>query len=85
MNKRPGEERHPGKARRAMPDNGKPLHRAPGEMETWEIISAYRHAHQLAGLHPNVRLSRELSNFLYRAQQELERRGEWRPECLKAA
>jgi hypothetical protein len=33
-----------------MPDNGMPLHRAPGEMETWEIIVAYRHAYQLASL-----------------------------------
>lgn len=30
------------KARLAMPDT--PLHRAPTEMQTWEIIAAYRHA-----------------------------------------
>jgi hypothetical protein len=51
-------------------------------METWEIIGAYRHAHQLAGLRPNAQLSRALTNFLFKAQKELEQRGAWRPEYL---
>jgi hypothetical protein len=68
-----------------MPDDDKPLHRAPDDMETWEIIGAYRHAHQLASLRPNAQLSRALSNFLFKAQKELEHRGAWRPEYLTSA
>jgi hypothetical protein len=29
-------------------------------------------------------LARELSNFLYRAQAELQRRDEWRPDYLQS-
>jgi hypothetical protein len=68
--------------RQTMPDDNRPLHRTPDGMETWEIIGAYRHAHQLAGLRPNAQLSRALTNFLFKAQKELEQRGAWRPEYL---
>jgi hypothetical protein len=51
-------------------------------METWELIRGYRLAYQLQALNPSLLLARELANFLYRAQRELERREEWRPEYL---
>jgi hypothetical protein len=63
----------------------KPLHRAPTEMRTWEIIAAYRFAHQLAGFHPNAHLSRALANFMGNAQKELENRHSWQPDYLKSA
>jgi hypothetical protein len=68
-----------------MPDDDKPLHRAPDDMQTWEIIGAYRHAHQLASFHPNAQLSRALSNFLFKAQKELEHRDAWQPDYLTSA
>jgi hypothetical protein len=61
-----------------------PEHRGPKEFESWELIRAYRHAYQLASLSPNVMLARELANFLYRAQAELQRRDEWRPDYLQS-
>ena len=67
-----------------MPDS-KPLHRAPSEMRTWEIIAAYRFAHQLASFHPNAQLARALANFMGNAQKELENRQSWRPDYLKSA
>jgi len=51
-------------------------------MQTWEIILAFRHAHQLAGLMPNAQLSHALANFIFKASKELEERGEWSPEHL---
>jgi hypothetical protein len=36
-------------------------------------------------LRPNAQLSRALSNFLFKAQKELEQRGAWRPEYLTNA
>jgi hypothetical protein len=63
----------------------KPLHRAPREMRTWEIIAAYRFAHQLASFYPNAQLSHALANFMLRAQKELEDRQSWRPDYLKSA
>jgi hypothetical protein len=67
-----------------MPDN-KPLHRTPSEMQTWEIIAAYRFAHQLAGFYPNAQLSHALANFMLKAQRELETRQAWRPDYVKSA
>ena len=63
----------------------KPLHRTPGEMRTWEIIAAYRFAHQLAGFYPNAQLSHALANFMGNAQKELENRQSWRPDYLRSA
>ena len=68
-----------------MPDDDTPLHRAPADMQTWEIIGAYRHAHQLASFHPNAQLARALSNFLFRARKELQHRDAWRPDYLTSA
>jgi hypothetical protein len=74
-----------GPDRRASTANSAPEHRAPKEFESWELIRAYRHAYQLSLLCPNVMLARELANFLYRAQAELQRRDEWRPDYLQSA
>jgi hypothetical protein len=54
-------------------------------MRTWEIIAAYRFAHQLSSFHPNAQLSRALANFLLKAQRELESRQSWHPDYLKSA
>jgi hypothetical protein len=62
-----------------------PLHRSPSEMRTWEIIAAYRFAHQLSSFHPNAQLARALANFLLKAQKELESRQSWHPDYLKSA
>jgi hypothetical protein len=51
-------------------------------MQTWELIRACRLAFQLQALSPGLLLARELTNFLYRAQRELEHRDEWRPDYL---
>jgi len=63
----------------------KPSHRTPREMRTWEIIAAYRFAHQLASFYPNAHLSRALANFMGNAQKELESRQSWRPDHLRSA
>jgi hypothetical protein len=60
-----------------------PAHLVPADMETWVLIRAYRLAYQLQALNPNLMLARELANFLYRAQRELERREEWRADYLR--
>jgi hypothetical protein len=65
--------------------DSKPLHRTPREMQTWEIIAAYRFAHQLASFHPNAQLGRALANFMGNAQKELENRESWPPEYVKSA
>ncbi len=69
----------------SKPSESRPLHRAPREMQTWEIITAYRYAHQLASFHPNAQLARALANFMGNAQRELENRQSWRPDYLKSA
>ncbi len=69
----------------SRPSESKPLHHAPREMQTWEIITAYRYAHQLASFHPNAQLARALANFMGNAQRELENRQSWRPDYLKSA
>jgi hypothetical protein len=57
----------------------------PKEFESCELIRGYRLAYQLSLLQPNLMLARELSNFLYQAQAELQRRDEWRPDYLREA
>ncbi len=59
-----------------------PVHRGPADMESWEIIAAYRHAHALASYNPNARLAKELANWKLHAQGELERRGQWNAAYL---
>ena len=68
-----------------MPENDGPVHRKPSEMQTWEIIAAYRHAYQIASLRPNAQLARALANFMGHAQGELERRDAWAPEYARSA
>ena len=41
-----------------------PVHRAPKEFESWELIQGYRLVYQLSLLQPNLMLARELSNSL---------------------
>lgn len=65
--------------------SNQPLHRTPSEMRTWELIAAYRFAHQLAGFYPNARLAHALASFMLKAQKELENRHSWRPDYLKSA
>ena len=47
-----------------MPENNGPLHRKPSDMQTWEIIAAYRHAYQIMSFRPNAQLARALANFM---------------------
>jgi hypothetical protein len=68
-----------------MPDSNGPVHRKPGEMQTWEIIAAYRHAYQIMSFYPNAQLSRALVNFMCNAQGELEKRKAWLPEYARSA
>ena len=68
-----------------MPENNGPLHRKPSDMQTWEIIAAYRHAYQIISFRPNAQLARALANFMGSAQAELERRDAWAPEYAKSA
>ena len=52
-----------------MPENNRPLHRKPSDMQTWEIIAAYRHAYQIMSFCPNAQLARALANFMGSAQE----------------
>jgi hypothetical protein len=67
-----------------MPDS-RPVHRAPQEMQTWEIIIAFHHARQLAGIMPSAQLSHALANFIYSASKELEERGAWNAKQLTSS
>jgi hypothetical protein len=54
-------------------------------MQTWEIITAYRHAYQIMSFRPGAQLARALANFMGSAQAELERRDAWAPDYAKSA
>ena len=64
-----------------MPDGTK-VDLSPSDMQSWEIIGSYRYARSLANYHPTHKLAQQLADWLYIAQKELERRGEWWPEAL---
>jgi hypothetical protein len=64
-----------------LPD-GTTINRAPKDMRSWEIHATYRLAWHLAYFLPSARLAQALANWLWVAQSELERRGEWQPESL---
>jgi hypothetical protein len=64
-----------------LPD-GTTFNRAPKDMRSWEIHATYRLAWHLAHFLPSATLAQALANWLCVAQNELERRGEWRPESL---
>jgi hypothetical protein len=64
-----------------LPDGTK-FNRAPKDMRTWEIHATYRLAWHLAYFLPSAPLAQALANWLCVAQNELERRSEWRPESL---
>jgi hypothetical protein len=64
-----------------LPD-GTTFNRAPKDMRSWEIHASYRLAWHLAYFLPSATLAQALANWLCVAQNELERRGEWRPESL---
>jgi hypothetical protein len=67
-------EQPSGKADRKTPDSG-PTHRSPSDMQTSELVLAVSHAHELATLLPNARLSHALADFICTASKELEERG----------
>ena len=56
-----------------MPENDGPVHRKPRNMQTLEIIAAYR----IMSFYPNAQLARALANFMCNAQGELEKRDGW--------
>ena len=64
-----------------LPD-GTTFNRAPKDMRSWEIHATYRLAWHLAHFLPSATLAQALANWLWLAQKELERRGEWQPESL---
>jgi hypothetical protein len=64
-----------------LPD-GTRFNRAPKDMRSWEIHATYRLAWHLAYFLPSAPLAQALANWLCVAQNELERRSEWRPESL---
>ena len=64
-----------------LPD-GTTFNRAPKDMRSWEIHATYRLAWHLAYFLPSATLAQALANWLCAAQNELDRRGEWRPESL---
>jgi hypothetical protein len=64
-----------------LPD-GTRFNRAPKDMRSWEIHATYRLAWHLAYFLPSAKLAQALANWLCVAQNELQRRGEWRPESL---
>ena len=64
-----------------LPD-GTTFNRAPKDMRSWEIHATYRLAWHLAHFLPSATLAQALANWLCVAQNELERRGEWKPESL---
>jgi hypothetical protein len=62
--------------------DGTTFNRAPKDMRSWEIHATYRLAWHLAYFLPSATLAQALANWLCAAENELDRRGEWRPESL---
>ena len=58
------------------------IDRAPADLTTWELMAAYRHAWALAYYRPNGSLAKELANWLFVSQRELESREAWVPEIM---
>lgn len=73
---------HPAPASRRMTG---PDHRAPRDMDTWELVATFRHARALLGFTPGVQLSRALANFMFAARRELAHRGECDDDYLYSA
>jgi hypothetical protein len=73
---------HPAPAPR--PATG-PDHRAPRDMDTWELIATFRHARALLGFTPGAQLSRALANFMFAARRELAHRGEYDDDYLHSS
>lgn len=46
------------------------------DMETSELVTAYRHAHALAGFNPPPPLAKALAGWMFTARRVLETRGQ---------
>jgi hypothetical protein len=62
-----------------------PAHRKPQDMDSWELIAMFRHAHAMMHFTPSAQLSRALVNFMSTARHELKRRGECNDDYLFSA
>jgi len=58
-------------------------HRRPGDMETPELMTAYRHAYALAELRPSAQLAKALAGWMFTARSTLEKRGQADPKGAK--
>jgi hypothetical protein len=58
------------------------INRKPEEMETWELIAAYRHAYALAGFNPSAPLAKMLSGWMFTVRNILQSRGRYDPSYL---
>lgn len=58
----------------AMPMAG--MSRKPEDMETSELVTAYRHAHALAGFRPSPSLAKALAGWMFTVRRVLETRGQ---------
>jgi hypothetical protein len=63
-------------------EESKQIDRAPADMSTWELITAYRHAWALAYYRPRAHLAKALANWLLGCRRELESRGAWAAEIM---
>jgi hypothetical protein len=51
------------------------INRKPEDMETWELVNSYRHAHALAEIKPSAPLDKALSGWMFTVRRVLETRG----------
>jgi hypothetical protein len=62
----------------AMPASPPPgINRKPEDMDTWELIIAYRHARALAKLNLSAALAKALSGWMFTVRHVLEKRGQY--------
>ena len=58
------------------------INRKPEDMDTPELINAYRHAYALAELNLSAALAKALSGWMFTVRRVLERRGQYDESCL---
>jgi hypothetical protein len=58
------------------------INRKPGDMETWELVNAYHHAHALAEFHPSAPLDKALAGWMFTVRRVLEARGQFARSSL---
>ena len=66
----------------AIPASLPDINRKPEDMDTRELVNAYRHACALAELNLSAPLAKALSGWMFTVRRVLEKRGQYDKSCL---